>query len=908
MFQHYIQMEDKKAKLKPLGILLVLVLSLALVIAVPQFISVQEPTGTTEEKYIEIEYNITEANLKEVIFNWNGTNTTLFDDNVVLMYNFDNRSALGENDTLVYDLSKWGNNGSVVGGENITWSPTGKYGGAFNFSGNKSLINRSALNELNSSKNFTVVGWAYLKDQTDETIFANTLSSTNRVILQATSVLKAAYYNGSWTSDTANYNLNEWFFFSYKLENGIIDLKVNLEGISGSGTPGSSSVLGFSVGGLTSGGSSLNGSLDNIIVFNRSLSTSEIQQLYNSSLTKYNSTTWNLWTNNSMSHINTTGVTYPYYSCGIDTSDNVNCTTFNSITRLPESENVTGNYSSLIGIFNGGYGSVVGSKWLTNSNSNNIDTNDDGSYDAINNYTEHRQYYKNAKLGWIRSDTGHVTKYSNTTDQSGVNFTGNLSAEIEEVEWASENGLKVLLTFNRLPINEDGTSWLADDTYSCYSDNRTCAPLNYTKLANIAVDVINRTTSNGTYINDVMVEIWNEPYANFLLIDDSSLDNKSLVYNNIYNYTYDALKKAFPTLSIGGCSGYYGTNERGNFFNSFLSNFTTNMDFVSIHPYETSYKTNSINNQLNYLLGNCTSLGANCSLIIFSEFQPQEVELKNTSSRENEWASEIAIAYSESMNSNTSIIYFPYQWSSSYIYGPNYAEYPAKWHMFRESQMVSRELTPPYNVTKKFATYHPAGASVYRTSSTDTALKTVSTINSNDYALTIINTAPEPRNITVNLTGSKLAEIHNLETGAEYRVVDGLVNVGVMDSYEILYLGLLSTGLQTHFKLNENQGTTIYDISGNSNNGTISGATWNTDGILVVLTEATDYTLDKTTALFTNLYGAYEQLKVNTTSQWGVRFGFHTSIIKLVSGFCALVVLASALAFALNFLPDRNSK
>jgi len=34
-------------------------------------------------------------------------------------------------------------------------------------------------------------------------------------------------------------------------------------------------------------------------------------------------------------------------------------------------------------------------------------------------------------------------------------------------------------------------------------------------------------------------------------------------------------------------------------------------------------------------------------------------------------------------------------------------------------------------------------------------------------------------------------------------------------------------------KLNENSGTTAYDISGNGNNGTISGATWNNDGNLV---------------------------------------------------------------------------
>lgn len=39
--------------------------------------------------------------------------------------------------------------------------------------------------------------------------------------------------------------------------------------------------------------------------------------------------------------------------------------------------------------------------------------------------------------------------------------------------------------------------------------------------------------------------------------------------------------------------------------------------------------------------------------------------------------------------------------------------------------------------------------------------------------------------------------------------------------------------LMLYYKFNENEGTTAYDTSGNSNNGTISGATWQNDGILI---------------------------------------------------------------------------
>ena len=52
-------------------------------------------------------------------------------------------------------------------------------------------------------------------------------------------------------------------------------------------------------------------------------------------------------------------------------------------------------------------------------------------------------------------------------------------------------------------------------------------------------------------------------------------------------------------------------------------------------------------------------------------------------------------------------------------------------------------------------------------------------------------------------------------------------------------------------ELNENNGTTAYDSSGNANHGNISGATWTTDGVLNTLTAIVDYTIDTTTGLFT---------------------------------------------------------
>ncbi len=53
------------------------------------------------------------------------------------------------------------------------------------------------------------------------------------------------------------------------------------------------------------------------------------------------------------------------------------------------------------------------------------------------------------------------------------------------------------------------------------------------------------------------------------------------------------------------------------------------------------------------------------------------------------------------------------------------------------------------------------------------------------------------------------------------------------------------------YNVNENNGTILYDSSGNSKNGVITGATWANDGVLNTLTAAVDYTLGTTTGLFT---------------------------------------------------------
>jgi peptidoglycan/xylan/chitin deacetylase (PgdA/CDA1 family) len=66
-----------------------------------------------------------------------------------------------------------------------------------------------------------------------------------------------------------------------------------------------------------------------------------------------------------------------------------------------------------------------------------------------------------------------------------------------------------------------------------------------------------------------------------------------------------------------------------------------------------------------------------------------------------------------------------------------------------------------------------------------------------------------------------------------------------------------------NYKLNENLGTITYDNSISSRNGTISNATWNNDGVNILLVEGTDYSIS--TKYFTLLNSDLSWMGINTT-------------------------------------------
>ena len=99
------------------------------------------------------------------------------------------------------------------------------------------------------------------------------------------------------------------------------------------------------------------------------------------------------------------------------------------------------------------------------------------------------------------------------------------------------------------------------------------------------------------------------------------------------------------------------------------------------------------------------------------------------------------------------------------------------------------------------------------------------------------------------------------------------------------------------YDMNENSGTTAYDTSGLSNDGTITGATWFTDGLFVTLTSIVDYTINPTTGLFTIVNDDYSWSWMNATWSYDV---YTTAGESNNEGILALVKLIEGIKFLIS--------
>jgi hypothetical protein len=289
------------------------------------FVPPTPDNGTiTENTSVEIRINITDSNMTEFKWNWNGTNYTFYNDSLVLMYNFDNVSAIGDTGTKAVDVSKFSNDGTCTNMGTSCLYTTGKYGKAMVFNGTSgagNYVSAGSSSSINPAA-LTYSAWVKADNFTNSynAVIAKSEAGGRVATLMVKSNGKLACYvtatGGSVNYDgTGTYTLQsgQWYYVAMTYDsvnglkgyvNGSLD---NSAAANGAITTGSDVVWVGSHPSITP--RYWNGTIDEVRIYNRALVSGEITQSYNSNLNKYDAGKWQFYTNQS----NLSVGTYTYY-------------------------------------------------------------------------------------------------------------------------------------------------------------------------------------------------------------------------------------------------------------------------------------------------------------------------------------------------------------------------------------------------------------------------------------------------------------------------------------------------------------------------------------------------------------------------------------------------------------------
>gem|GEM_PF-3460308 len=267
-----------------------------------------------------INTTVAERNLKNLTYTWNGTTRTLYDDSLVLMYNFDNVSAIGENDTMMKDASQYGNDGSC------TECPIGNGGGRYNNAYSFNTTNRINVSNENlpnfSGNDFTVSAWIYEYTPVYRATIvgkkevSGTAQANGWALISDSGRFKLYFGNGTNTSAAVHNSLHNnevWYHVvaTWNASNRTATLYIdsvretlNTASQNFTYVPIPYSLgIGSSTGDYAANG--FNGSIDEVRIYNRTLSAAEIEFLYRSNLRKYDTDKWELIVNQTNVSINT---------------------------------------------------------------------------------------------------------------------------------------------------------------------------------------------------------------------------------------------------------------------------------------------------------------------------------------------------------------------------------------------------------------------------------------------------------------------------------------------------------------------------------------------------------------------------------------------------------------------------
>lgn len=585
-------------------------------------------TSTTNTSFI-VNISISSSTLNSTIFNWNGTNFTIYNNSLVAMYNFENFSTLQENSTKATDLSLAGNNATLHA---TTLISNGKFGNALSFTDSSSSyldtqIDSSGTNAVTismwinrtwglgarvlfeSSSNFNLVdtGFGVFPDNSADcsTSYPTYVATKGDVSFNTRCYAQPS--SGVW------HNL---VFVFDRSQNGANEIKYYIDGVlqtAGIAPATNDNNNNFGNNALylmSRAGSSLysNGSIDEFRFWNRALTASEINELYMINLQKFNSTQWYLYVNQTKNSTNGLDFgTYSYQGFITDASGNFNQTESRTITitsgvsdtTYPQFSNYYDNNASLlnsgIGLFNVTLLNTNGTVWLDINGNNYTATNVSGSatvFNATYTFTSGGTY----SYRWWAYGNGSSTNKNKSDERNyTVNSSDLVYPQFSNLE-SNNDTLEVsgLGTFGVTITNTNGTAWLEINGVNISATNSSSTIFNAT----------HSFTTNGTYTyrwwaygNGTTHLINKSSDSSYFVKPDTTPPTLTLTNKKIT--ILSALKYQILATDISGI-GCFTVNDT-TFFNINCSGYLTNNTIFD------SVKIYYINITVNDTLGNLAS-------------------------------------------------------------------------------------------------------------------------------------------------------------------------------------------------------------------------------------------------------------------------------------------------------------
>lgn len=199
-------------------------------------------------------------------------------DGLVLYLDAANPYSYVSGSTAWNDISRGGNNGTLVNGPTFSSANNG----SIVFDGTNDLVRINNGNGINIGNIFTTFIWVRFNSFNTVLLGSNDFADSGYPLYVANLndlyITAGSQYTGI---NTANLSINQWTYLTVVRNNTSVTWYKNSVNIGTSTLGSSSDNILKSIGNYNNGGFPLNGNISSTQVYNRALSAQEVQQNYN---------------------------------------------------------------------------------------------------------------------------------------------------------------------------------------------------------------------------------------------------------------------------------------------------------------------------------------------------------------------------------------------------------------------------------------------------------------------------------------------------------------------------------------------------------------------------------------------------------------------------------------------------